>query len=162
MSLDSKVTSKSLVPVLCICSVDAGDTLVATNCVTVVAPFATALVVKCDDNIAPKFDAIAFKRNAIPLFGKTVMTNLKKKIIEFRVKTIYLGLDGDATTDAVKLSDEFISNGIEVKMMKFEEKDPSETGFEKLLYLINRTNKTKFSDLMRIKLNGKTKRHMEI
>jgi hypothetical protein len=26
------------------------------------------------------------KRNAIPLFGKTVMTNLKKKIIEFRVK----------------------------------------------------------------------------
>ena len=64
---------------------------------------------------------------------------LKKKIIESRVKTIYLGLDGDATTDAVKLSDEFISNGIEVKMMKFEEKDPSETGFSELVYLINKT-----------------------
>ena len=47
-------------------------------------------------------------------------------------------------------------------MMNFEEKDPSETGFEKLLYLINRTSKTKFSDLMRVRLNGKTKKHMEI
>ena len=26
--------------------------------------------------------------------------------------------------DRVKISDEFISNGIEVKMMKFDEKDP--------------------------------------
>ena len=108
------------------------------------------------------FDAMAFKRNAIPLFGKTVMTNLKKKIIEFRLKTIYLALDNDAIMDAVKISDEFISNGIEVKMMKFHEKDPSETGFSNLLYLINKTKETKFSDLMRIRLNGKTKRHMEI
>jgi len=108
------------------------------------------------------FDAMAFKRNAVPLFGKTVMKSLQKKIIDFGVKTIYLALDNDAIGDAVKISENFINNGIEVRMMKFEEKDPSETGFEKLLYLINRTNKTKFSDLMRIKLNGKTKRHMEI
>jgi hypothetical protein len=46
--------------------------------------------------------------------------------------------------------------------MKFEEKDPSETGFESLLYLINRTEQTKFSDLMRLKLNGKKRKHMEI
>tara|TARA_R100000900_G_scaffold145295_1_gene130768 strand:+ start:1655 stop:2593 length:939 start_codon:yes stop_codon:yes gene_type:complete len=108
------------------------------------------------------FDAMAFKRNAVPLFGKTVMKSLQKKIIDFGVKTIYLGLDEDAIGDAVKISENFINNGVEVRMMEFKEKDPSETGFEKLLYLINRTNKTKFSDLMRIKLNGKTKRHMEI
>ncbi len=108
------------------------------------------------------FDAMAFKRNAIPLFGKTVMNTLQKKIIDFGVKTIYLGLDEDAIDDAVKISENFINNGVEVRMMEFKEKDPSETGFEKLLYLINITNKTKFSDLMRIKLNGKTKRHMEI
>jgi DNA primase len=108
------------------------------------------------------FDAMAFKRNAIPLFGKTVMNKLMKKIIESRVKTIYLALDNDAISDAVKISENFINNGIEVKMMNFEEKDPSETGFEKLLYLINRTSKTKFSDLMRVKLNGKTRKHMEI
>ena len=38
-------------------------------------------------------------------------------------------------------------------MIKFTEKDPSETAFSELVYLINRTNNTKFSDLMRIKLN---------
>ena len=108
------------------------------------------------------FDAMSFKRNAIPLFGKTVMNTLQKKIIDFGVKTIYLGLDEDAITDAVKISENFINNGVEVRMMELKEKDPSETGFEKLLYLINTTHKTKFSDLMRIKLNGKTKRHMEI
>ena len=108
------------------------------------------------------FDAMAFRRNAIPLFGKTVMDTLMKKIIEFRVKTIYLGLDNDAIEDAVKITETFINNGIEVRMMNFKEKDPSETGFSNLLYLIDRTKKTKFSDLMRVRLNGKTKRHMEI
>ena len=47
-------------------------------------------------------------------------------------------------------------------MMKFKEKDPSEIGFKSLLYLINKTTKTKFSDLMRLKLNGKTKKYMEV
>ena len=108
------------------------------------------------------FDAMAFKRNAIPLFGKTVMSKLQKKIIEFKVKTIYLALDNDAMVDAVKISENFIDNGIEVRMMRFEEKDPNEIGFENLLYLINRTQKMRFSDLMKIKLNGTTKKHMEI
>ena len=107
------------------------------------------------------FDAMAFRRNAIPLFGKTIMNNLKKKIIEYRVKTIYLSLDNDAFRESIEISEYFINNGIDVKMMKFPEKDPSETGFENLLYLIDKTETIKFSDLMRLKLNG-TKRHMEI
>ncbi len=108
------------------------------------------------------FDAMSFKRNAIPLFGKTVMTTLHKKIIESKVNTIYLALDNDAMVDAVKISENFIDNGIEVRMMRFEEKDPNEIGFENLLYLINRTQIMRFSDLMKIKLNGTTKKHMEI
>ena len=108
------------------------------------------------------FDAMAFKRNAIPLFGKTVMDTLMKKIIESRVKTLYLALDKDAIDDAVKITEQFINHGIEVRMMNFDEKDPSETGFQRLLYLIDRTKKTKFSDLMKVRLHGKTKRHMEI
>ena len=108
------------------------------------------------------FDAMTFKRNAIPLYGKTVMSKLQKKIIEFKVKTIYLALDNDAMVDAVKISENFINNGIEIRMMEFKEKDPNEIGFEKLLYLINRTEITRFSDLMKIKLNGTTKKHMEI
>ena len=108
------------------------------------------------------FDEMAFKRNAIPLFGKNIMSTLQKKIIESRVKVIYLALDTDALEDTIKISDNFINNGIDVRMIKFKEKDPSEIGFENLLYLINKTTKTKFSDLMRLRLNGKTKKHMEI
>ena len=108
------------------------------------------------------FDAMSFKRNAIPLFGKTVMDELQKKIIEFKVKVIYLSLDSDAITDAIKISENFINNGVEVRMMKFQENDPNEIGFEKLLYLIKETSITKFSDLMKMKLNGTRKKHMEI
>ena len=46
--------------------------------------------------------------------------------------------------------------------MQFKEKDPNEIGFETLLYLIQRTQTTKFLDLMKLKLDGTTKKHMEI
>ena len=108
------------------------------------------------------FDAMAFKRNAIPLFGKTVMNTLYKKIIEQKVKILYLALDKDALTDSIKITENFINNEIEVKLILTQEKDPSEIGFENLLYLINKTTKTKFSDLIRLKLHGKTKKHMEV
>jgi hypothetical protein len=100
------------------------------------------------------FDAIAFKRNAIPLFGKTVTKRLQKKIIERKVKTIYLALDNDAFKDAIKITDNFINSGINVKMMRFKEEDPSDIGFKDLLTLIEKTDKTKFSDLMKMKLKG--------
>jgi DNA primase len=100
------------------------------------------------------FDAMAFKRNAIPLFGKTIMSKLQKKIIEKKVKIIYLALDNDALEAAIKISDNFISNDIEVRMIKFKEKDPSEIGFKDLLSLIEKTNKIKFSDLIKLKLEG--------
>jgi len=108
------------------------------------------------------FDAMSFKRNAIPLFGKTVMDTLNKKIIEFKVKVIYLSLDSDAITDAIKISENFTNNGVEVKMMRFQENDPNEIGFEKLLYLIKRTETTRFSDLMKMKLYGTRQKYLEI
>ena len=39
------------------------------------------------------FDAIAVRRNAIPLFGKTIPPLLMKKLVEYRVKSLYLLLD---------------------------------------------------------------------
>ena len=100
------------------------------------------------------FDAMAFKRNAIPLFGKTVPKSLQKKIIEFGVKTLYLALDNDAMSDTIKITDMFLSEGIDVKIMVLKDKDPSELGFEKLLKNIQTTSTTKFSDLMKYKLKG--------
>ena len=100
------------------------------------------------------FDAIAFKRNAIPLFGKTVSKKLEKKIIEYQVKTIYLALDNDAIKDSVKITQKFINEGITVKTIMLKEKDPSEIGFEKLLQKIKNTQSTNFTDLIKFKLKG--------
>ena len=108
------------------------------------------------------FDAIAIKRNAIPLFGKTVPKILMKKIYEKCVKSIYILLDRDAIKDSIKMIDGFMKNGIDVYFVNLEEGDPSDVGFEKTINLIKETKQTSFSDLMRMRLNGKKRKYMEI
>ena len=56
----------------------------------------------------------------------------------------------------------FMNHNIDVYFVKLTEKDPSDLGFEKVTKLLKETNKTKFSDLMRMRLNGRTKKYMEI
>jgi len=85
------------------------------------------------------FDAIAIRRNAIPLFGKTISNTLKKRIVEKQVKTIYICLDRDARKQAIETAEYFMNNGIEVYFVDLISKDPSELGFEKSLELINLT-----------------------
>ena len=46
------------------------------------------------------FDAMAIKRNAIPLFGKNIQSSLMKKLVESKVKKIYIALDNDAMKQA--------------------------------------------------------------
>ena len=108
------------------------------------------------------FDAIAIKRNAIPLFGKTVPKSLMKKIYEKQVKSIYILLDRDAIKDSIKMIDDFMKNGIDVYFVNLEEGDPSDVGFEKTINLIKETKQTSFSDLMRMRLDGKKRKYMEI
>ncbi len=108
------------------------------------------------------FDAIAIKRNAIPLFGKTIPKSLMKKIYEKKVKKIYILLDKDAISDAIKITDDLMKNGIDVYFVSLSEEDPSDMGFKKVINLIKETKQTFFSDLMRMKLNGKTRKYLEI
>ena len=108
------------------------------------------------------FDAIAIKRNAIPLFGKTIPKSLMKKIYEKKVKQIYILLDKDAVKDAIRMTDSLTKNGIRVYFVSLSEEDPSDMGFEKVINLIKETKQTSFSDLMRMKLNGKTRKYLEI
>ena len=108
------------------------------------------------------FDAIAIKRNAIPLFGKTIPKKLMKKIYEKQIKTIYILLDSDAYWDSIKMTDVLMRNGIDVQLVRLNDDDPSDMGFTKVTNLIKKSNKTSFSDLVRMKLNGKTKKYLEI
>jgi len=93
------------------------------------------------------FDAIATKRNAIPLFGKKLMSKLKQKILEQKVKTLYIGLDRDALGDAIQEVEYFMNYGIDVRLLKIEEKDPAEAGFN---YMVNLKEKTQSLDLFEL------------
>jgi DNA primase len=79
------------------------------------------------------FDAIAVKRNAIPLFGKIILDNLKKEVIERKVKEIYIALDSDAREKALDICQYFIDNGINVYLVELGDTDPSDLGYHGML-----------------------------
>ena len=98
------------------------------------------------------FDAIAIKRNAIPLFGKTISNTLKKRIVEKGVKEIYICLDRDARKQALEAAEYFMANGITVYFVDLPEKDPSELGFEKIISQIQLTEILSNEKLMEQKI----------
>jgi len=67
------------------------------------------------------FDAIAIKRNAIPLFGKIIQPQLQKKIIEKRVKDIYICLDADAIRNALSIAERFMGEGLNVYFIELQD-----------------------------------------
>jgi DNA primase len=99
-------------------------------------------------------DAVAIKRNAIPLLGKTIQPNIMKKIVTSSVKKIYVALDKDAVEQALKFCEQLINEGKEVYLVELEDKDPSELGFEKFTKLIQSTSNLTFSNLLEKKLEA--------
>lgn len=99
------------------------------------------------------FDALAIKRNVIPILGKGISNSLKIKILQSNVKDIYVALDGDALKVAIRYCEEFLSLGKNVHLVELGDKDPSELGFNKFTNLIQKSNKLEFSDLMRYKID---------
>lgn len=98
------------------------------------------------------FDAIAVRRNAIPLFGKTISEDLRKKIIENKVSKVYICLDKDAQKQALDHAEYFMNNGVEVYFVDLHEKDPADIGFEKMCKLIKETQPLTFSKFIEYKL----------
>ena len=98
------------------------------------------------------FDAMAIKRNAIPLFGKKISSTLMKKIIESNVKKIYLALDEDALKDAFNHAENLMGYGKKVYLIEMDGKDPSELGFENFTKLLHNATKLTTSTLMKKRL----------
>jgi DNA primase len=98
------------------------------------------------------FDALAIKRNAIPVFGKTIPDSLKLKIVNRNVRDIYLALDADAMQNSVKYAKKFINDGRNVYIVDLTDKDPSKLGFENMERLIYDTPKLTFADLVKYSL----------
>ena len=98
------------------------------------------------------FDAIAIRRNAIPLFGKSIQSELEKKIIANKVKKLYICLDSDALSNAIGLSKKFMSYGIDTHLVDLGDKDPSEMGYETINQKIYDTQSLDLRKLMEYQL----------
>ena len=98
------------------------------------------------------FDAIAIKRNAIPLYGKTMSKKLTKRLLNNDVKNIYLALDSDALKSTLKIAGDILQSGKELHVIKLDGKDPSDMGFEHFTELVQQSQEFTFSDLFSLKL----------
>ena len=99
------------------------------------------------------FDAIAIKRNAIPLLGKNIQSSLLKRIVQSTVKKIYIALDTDAIKQALKHCEYLLNQGKEVYLVELDGKDPSDLGFSYFTKLIQNTEPLDSYDLMEKKLS---------
>ena len=98
------------------------------------------------------FDAMAIKRNAIPLLGKNIQSELMKKIVTSTIEKIYIALDIDAMKQTLKFAEEFMNEGKEVYLIDLKDKDPSEMGFNNFTNLIQNTFPLTSYQLMERKL----------
>jgi DNA primase len=98
------------------------------------------------------FDAIAIRRNAVPLLGKFPSKLLVEKIFEKGVKEITISLDNDALREALKAADYFRKQGISVRLMKLADKDASEMGYENFYNELKETKEFDIENLMITKI----------
>lgn len=99
------------------------------------------------------FDAIAIKRNAIPLFGKIIQPALQRRIVEERVKNVYICLDPDALKKAVQIAERFMAEGLNVYFIELKDSDASELGFLEITKIIADTDVLTFERLMQLKMD---------
>ena len=97
-------------------------------------------------------DAIALRRNAIPLFGKTLSTKLKSAIIQSNCPEVNIVLDDDALESAISLGRYIISLGKSVKLVRLRGKDPNVLGFAKTIEQVKQTDVLDFSTLAKLRL----------
>ena len=86
------------------------------------------------------------------MFGKIIQPALQKKIIEERVRNIYLCLDADALKNAIQIAERFMAEGLNVYFVELQEEDASELGFEKITNILTNTDVLTFERLMQLKM----------
>lgn len=98
-------------------------------------------------------DALAIKRNCIPLLGKNISSALMKKIVSSPPNKIYIALDNDALKQAIKYCEQFMEQGKRVFLIELNgSKDASEIGFEAFTKHIHSAKALTFSGLLEKKM----------
>ena len=100
------------------------------------------------------FDALAVKRNAIPILGKFVPKKLNDAIFKNGVKSINILLDKDAQQQALQYTMQFTNQGIQTKNIVPSDKDASDMGFSQINSKLKETEETGFGDIISQKLKG--------
>ena len=100
------------------------------------------------------FDAIAIRRNARPILGKSISKALLKQIIQSDVEDIYIALDQDAIKKALEYCEQFLNIGKQVYLVDLKEKDPSDMGFLAFTRHIQQAQELDLTSLMRFKLKS--------
>lgn len=98
------------------------------------------------------FDMIAIKRNAIPLFGKSITPKLLKKLIDSNIRKIYVALDNDALKMSLQHCETLMHMGKKVYLVSTKEKDASEMGFESFLNHVQQTPELTRDNLLKLKM----------
>ena len=99
------------------------------------------------------FDAIAVKRNAVPILGKTISKALIKRIVSSTVEDIYIALDRDALKKALQYVEQFLNMGKKVYLVDMQDKDPSEMGFINFTHHVQQAEEMDLGKLIRYKLS---------
>ena len=99
------------------------------------------------------FDAIAVKRNAVPILGKSLSKALIKKIVSSTVEDIYIALDRDALKKALQYVEQFLNMGKKVYLVDMQDKDPSEMGFVNFTHHVQQAEEMDLGKLLRYKLS---------
>lgn len=100
------------------------------------------------------FDAIAIRRNAIPLGGKFLSDALIEEIFSNKPEVIVC-LDNDALKDSLEIYRFLSQNGILVRLCLLDGKDPSEIGFFEVWKKISLSKTLSFSEFLKLKLGGR-------
>ena len=98
------------------------------------------------------FDALAIRRNAIPLLGKSVSNALYKKILTSNVHDIYIALDTDARVRALEIAEKFLNQGKRVFLINLPDKDPSDMGFKAFTNHVQTAEEFDVTSLLKHKL----------
>ena len=99
------------------------------------------------------FDAIAIRRNAIPILGKSISDSLYKKIITSPLQDIYVALDSDARDKALQIAERFLNQGKRVFLIDLSDKDPSDMGFKAFTNLVQKAEELDLTGIMMHKLD---------
>jgi len=98
------------------------------------------------------FDAMAVKRNVIPILGKFIPKKLMENIYDKGIKNVNILLDNDAQEQALHYVIQLGNQGIKVRNIIPSDKDAGEMGFSRVNEILKESKETDFSDVIKQKL----------